>query len=162
MTWDPHYKYNNSLGSPVNYLMYVIVSANPFLSRICNLFQIAKHILPFKQFVQLKWLTCKIISAPPMVIFSLFSHPFELFIIKPFPHCSAYCFTFSDTVPLLLKLFSLCIPCHRKYPEQTVAKHMFPMRALRWKEKAVCTYLCPTATHVISKLNTYLVKNSQP
>lgn len=119
MTWDPHYKCNNALGSPVNYLMYVIVTANPFLSRICNLFQIAKHILPFKQFVQLKWLTCKIISAPLMVIFSLFSHPFELFIAKPSPHCSAYCFMFSYTVPSLLKLFSLCIPCHRKHPEQT-------------------------------------------
>lgn len=54
MTWDPRYKYSNTLGSPVNYLMYGIVSANPFLSRICDFFQIAKHMLPFKQFVQLK------------------------------------------------------------------------------------------------------------
>ena len=102
-----------------------------------------------------------------MVILSLFPHPFELFIVKPSPHCSAYCFMFSYTVPLLLKLFSRCIPCHRKYPEQTgcvtesVAKHMFSTRALRWKEKAACTYPRPTASHVISKLNSYLVKNIQ-
>lgn len=78
VTWDPRYRYNNTPGGPVSCLLHVADSANPFPSRIFNVFQIAKHLLAFKQLVQLRALTCTVIPVPPVGIFSLFSHPAEL------------------------------------------------------------------------------------